>query len=143
MRKVSNLVLIAFFIFTSSTLFGQKRLQINGICEYKGAPLGNVEVTITKDGEEVGKFSTEGEGDFYVELATNGNYTFRAKRNGYITRYIILSTHLKEGQKMKKKFNFNLSMFKEGNTNNPKNAYDIPLVVYDPDSKKLKYKENF
>lgn len=148
MKKHSRLLLFFVAVLGISICFSfsanaQKYIKVNGISEYKGEPLGNVEVTIMKDGEEVGKFTTDGEGDFFVELEQNANYTFRAKKKGYVCRYLVFSTHLGESQKVKRKFNFGLSMFKEGNSKNPKTAYDIPLVKYDPKTKKFQYLENF
>ena len=102
----STIALIAFGIFAAFPASAQKYIKVNGIAEYKEEPLGNVEITITKDGEEVGKFSTDEEGDFFVELEQNSNYTFRAKKNGYIVRYLLFSTHIEDSDKVKRKFNF-------------------------------------
>ncbi len=136
-------ILVAFsFSATAQKEEPLKILKINGIVEYKGKPVKNAVITISRNGQVVKQIITEENGKFKMKLEKDGNYTIKTTKKGYLDRYLIFSTYIPEDIAVKEEYRFAINMYKKDKSGTPESGYEVPLVKYSKSVDGFVYTEN-
>lgn len=152
MSKVNSKYSLMKFILTlvlsiaafSTSVFAQNSntLKVNGQAFYNDTELKDVIIEIYKDGEKYSESTTSTDGEFEFYLVGEGNYVFKAMREGYFERFVVISTYTGDEKGFKsKKYHFDLSMYKDKNEAVPSEVQEIPMIQYRANKKDFAFVE--
>ena len=128
-----------FFTLISLTSFlsaqSTKHLVFSGKIHLEEGNAKNVTIKAYDGNKCFSTYETKSSGKFFFEGKPEKQYTLEFKKDGYVTKYVIIKTHnTRKLEKNPKKYKFDIDLFQE-ETAEDFHREEFPVVIIELDKK--------